>query len=269
MRSCAYCGRDLAPDEKCNCRSAESARQAKTTEHSTNESANTGWQENTYRTGYTKKPKRKFHFKKPHFKKPDFKGTASGVKGFTKRFVHDPVNTVSNPGVLNKWQIILILIITALGISMCGFFVYSRLLAPIMTAVAPMQIGTYHIKNLAMFALWGTLFNFIAEIIFIGVLYFANRFMLRKADRFFTFAIRPVAAIVPLMVFSILGALISFFSVWATVMLLLTGFVMNIVLTYEALRSEWNFAPAVKTMYLMGASYFIFFVVIFNILRVI
>ena len=49
-RSWAYCGRDLGPEEKCTCRNAESARQAKNTE-----SATSGWQENTYKTGYTKK----------------------------------------------------------------------------------------------------------------------------------------------------------------------------------------------------------------------
>lgn len=268
MRSCAYCGRELAPDEKCTCRSAESARQAKSQSSETNHSAYSGWQDSTYRTGYTKKAKKKFRFKKPHFKKPDFRSTANAVSGFTKRFIHDPVNTVSNPGTLNKWQLILILIITAFAVSLCGFFIYSRLLLPL-TALAPSALATgYSIGKLLTFSLTGTAYVLGIEALFLATLYLLNRFILKQNTGFFTFIIRPVAAMIPIMVFGLLGALISFFSIWATAMLLLTGFVMNIVLTYEALRSEWSYMPSVRAMYLMAGAYFIFFVIIFNIFRI-
>lgn len=266
MRSCAYCGRELAQNEKCTCRTAESARQAKSQSQESNHSSYSGWQESTYTTGYTKKTKRKFHFKKPHFKKPDFKGTANVVSGFTKRFLHDPVNTVSNPGMLNKWQLILILIITALAVSLCGFFIYSRLLTPFVSFSA--AAAGYSVGPLIKFSLLGCGYVFGMEVLFLFTLYVLNRFILKQNTGFFTFIIRPVAAMIPIMVFSLLGALISFFSIWATAMLMLTGVVLNIVLTYEALRAEWSYMPSSRAMYLIAGAYFIFYVIIFNLFRV-
>ena len=272
MRSCAFCGRDLGPEEKCNCQGAQRARMSKDTNNNENKTY-TGWQENTYTTGYTKEKKKRFnfkmpHFKKPNFKKPDFKGSARGVSGFTKRFMHDPVNAVSNPGVLNPLQIVLILLGTALFASLCGFFVYSRLLSPVVRGLAFAGYQGYSIGSLLRFVLSGFVTVTLMEFVFIGVLFVVNRFILRYTTNFLVFATRPVAAMIPVMVFSGLGAVISFFSIFASVMLFLTGIVINIVLMYEALSSEWNSIPAARTVYTMAISYFIFYVIMFNILRI-
>ena len=280
MRSCAFCGRDLGPDEKCNCQGAQRARESKDTNNNENKTY-TGWQENTYTTGYTKEKKKRFNFKmprfkKPNFRKPDFKGSARGVSGFTKRFMHDPVNAISNPCVLNPLQIVLILLGTALAVSLCGFFVYARFLSPVMRGFASMgaPLGTqvmlpsYNIGNLFEFVLSGFTMITLMEFVFIGVLFIVNRFILKHPARFFVFATRPAAAMIPVMVFSLLGALISFFSIFASVMLFLTGIVINIVLMYEALRSEWTSMPAARVVYTMALSYFVFYVIIFNVLRI-
>ncbi len=280
MRSCAFCGRDLGPEEKCNCQGAQRARMSKDTSNNENKTY-TGWQENTYTTGYTKEKKKRFNFKmprfkKPHFKKPDFKGSARGVSGFTKRFLHDPVNAVSSPGALNPLQIVLILLGTAVAVSLCGFFVCARFLSPVMRGLASMgsPLGTqimlpsYNVGNLLKFVLLGFTTITLMEFVFIGVLFVVNRFILRHPTGFFVFATRPAAAMIPVMVFSGLGALISFFSIFASVMLFMTGIVINIVLMYEALRSEWSSVPAARTVYTMAISYFIFYVIIFNILRI-
>ena len=271
MRSCAFCGRDLGPDEKCNCQGAQRARMSKDTSNDENKTY-TGWQENTYTTGYTKEKKKRFKFKMPRFRKPDFKGSARGVSGFAKRFMHDPVNAVSNPGVLNPLQIVLILLGTALAVSLCGFFMYSRLLGPVVRGLTSARylIGNqgYNIGNLFRFVLSGFTMITLMEFVFIGVLFIVNRFILKHSARFFVFATRPAAAMIPIMVFSLLGALISFFSIFASVMLFLTGIVINIVLMYEALRSEWSSMQATRTVYIMALSYFIFYVIIFNILRI-
>ncbi|MBQ7976316.1 MAG: hypothetical protein IJ300_11580 [Clostridia bacterium] len=257
MRSCIYCGRDLEKGEKCTCPGSVNARRAKENaqaEPNTDKAAG-GWQESTYRTGYTKK-KRKFSFKKPNFRKPEFTKNAKEVTGFTKQFIHDPVNCVSNPGFLKPVQIILIIIATALFVSLCGFFIGARFIP-----------GIYNIGNLLQYTLSGVLTVTVLELMFILVLYLINRFMLRRNVRLMTFATRPAAALIPLMLFALLGAVLNFFSVYTSIMLLLTGFVINIILTYEAMRSEWSFMPASRTMYLLGAAYFIFFVVVFNFIR--
>ena len=271
MRSCAFCGRDLGPDEKCNCSGAQRARMSKETGDAENKTY-TGWQENTYTTGYTKEKKKRFNFKMPRFRKPNFKNDARGVSGFTKRFLHDPVNAVSNPGVLSPLQIVLILLGTALAVALCGFFVYVRLLSPLMKGFA--SVGThvmmpaYNIVNLLMFVLSGFTTVTLMEFVFIGVLFLVNRFLLKHGTGFFVFATRPAAAMIPLMIFSGLGAGISFFSIFASVMLFMTGIVINIVLMYEALRSEWNSIPATRTVYTMALCYFVFYVIIFNVLRI-
>lgn len=259
MRSCIYCGRDLEKGEKCGCPGAVNARRAKEgasyNAGSKQSNPEGGWQDSTYRTGYTTK-KKKFNFKKPNFKKPEFKKNAKEVTGFTKRFIHDPINCISNPGFLKPVQIILIIIATALFVSLCGFFILARFMPFI-----------YNIRNLLKYTLWGTLGGVILEFLFILVLYLVNRFMLKRRLSFMTFATRPAAALIPLMLFALLGALLSFFAGPSAIMLLLTGFVLNIVLTYEGMRSEWSFMPASRTMYTLGLSYFIFFVIVFNILR--
>lgn len=268
MRSCIYCGRDLGKDEKCMCARAVAARQAK---ESNSEKNYESGQDSTYRTGYTGTDKKKFrfkklHFKKPKFKKPDFKSTANIVSGFTKRFMYDPINGVSNPDRINSGQVFLVLILTALFLSLCGFFVSSRLLSGLMYE-AGLSIK-YNLRTLLVYTGIGTVVMTVIELVFVSVLYFINRFVLKYKTKFSLFIIRPVAALIPVTVFSLLGALISFFSVYATVMLVFTGSIMNIILTYEGMRSEWSSIPATRTMYLTAFAYFLFFVVVFNIIRI-
>lgn len=260
MRSCIYCGRDLQKDEKCTCFGAMNARRAKEAAENADKNQTSGWQENTYQTGYTKK-KRKFSFKKPHFKKPrftkpDFGREGREVKGFIKSFIYDPVNSVSGTGMLKPFQIFIIMILTALAVALCGYFIAARLI-----------VGIYKIGFLIQYTLTGALSVFLFEAAFICVLYIINRFVLRRNIKLLTFASRPVFAFIPLMLFAFAGAAINFFSVYASIMLLLTGFVVNIILTYEAMRSEWSFISASRTLYLTGISYFIFFVVAFNCIK--
>ena len=281
MRSCAFCGRELGPEEKCNCQGAQRARMSKDT-NTTENKTYTGWQENTYTTGYTKEKKKRFkfkkpHFKKPNFKKPDFRGSAQGVSGFAKRFLHDPVNAVINPGFMSPLQIVLIFAGAALAVSLCGFFLYTRLISPVMRGVASenaplsamVMFPGYNIGNLLKFIFSGVITFTLMEFVFTGVLFVVNRFILKRSTGFMVFAARPAACMMPVMILGFLGAIISFFSIFACIMLLMTGVVMSVALMYEALRSEWSSMPASRTLYFMGLCYFLFFVVIFNILRII
>ena len=291
----------MAAGEVCDCPGAVRARNAKnrgTGASSGSESTSSGssagrgqssysgWQENTYQTGYTKKDKkkkfrRKFKFRKPKgFNREEFKGAASGVSGFTKRFIHDPVNTVSNPGHLSIIQIILLIVLISLVLSVGGFFAYTRVISVSITRLMSMSGGaeiplmnsmlpTYHIKQLLTTALYGTVSITLLAFLYLLVMYLVNRFILRRSTGFSDFIVRPAAAMIPLLVFGLVGIAVNFFSVYAMIMLFLTGLVLWIVLTYEALRSEWSSLPAVRVMYMMALSFFIFFVILFNIFRVI
>ena len=277
-----YCGKDLAPGEVCDCAASAAARAKKTgqTEKSENkQSGYTGWQESTYRTGYTKKTRKKFRdfFKKaPKFSGEGFKDAAGEVSGFTKRFMRDPVNTVTNPGVLSIWQIIIITVLTSLVLSLCTYFSYVRIFSSMLhqalgavSGFAEIAAPSYRITALLEYTLVGTISYTVLIFLYFAVLFIVNRFIMRQQTSFKTFCVRPAAALIPLMVLSLVGVAVNFFSVYATVMLFLTGIVMWIILTYEGLRAEWSFAPAVRVMYMTALSFFIFFVIVFNILRII
>lgn len=286
MRSCIYCGRELEKGESCSCAGAVRARKEKEAkEQSTYENTNacdentkTGWQDNVYRTGYTKKEKTRFRdkfkrakkFKKHTFNSSEFKSAAGDVSGFAKRFMREPVSAVSNPGFMNMWQIIFIIVFTSLSLAMCGYFAYARLIRNIFGGLAAgIAMPGYGIGAMIESTLYSSLALIAVFFVYLGVLYFVNRFVMKSRTTFKSFIVRPVAAMTPLLVMSVIGILINFFTIYATVMLVMTGIVMWLVLTYEGLRTEWSFASAEKTMYCMSLAFFVFFVVMFNVLRVI
>ena len=286
MRSCIYCGRELEKGESCMCAGAVKARREKQEQHTEEKQKDTkgsysGWQENVYQTGYTKKEKKRFRdrfkrahkFKKSSFNSSDFKNAAGDVSGFAKRFMREPVSAVSNPGIMNMWQIIVIIVLTSVFLSLCGYFAYARIIRTFLSGIASvtanLALPGYSIGVMLKTTLYSSLSLIFVCFVYLGVLYLVNRFIMKASSSFKTFITRPVAAMTPLLVLSALGAVISFFTVYATVMLVLTGVIMWLVLTYEALRTEWSFAPAAKTMYAMALAFFVFFVVMFNVLRII
>jgi len=270
MRSCAYCGKELATDEKCDCRMSSARQYNNTSETKTDtKSKDTSeWHKSSYQTGYTKKEKKKFRniFKKKtrNYTASDFKEAANHVSGFTKSFLRDPVSTVSDPGSLNLLQAILIIVISALGISFSLYMILFRFIQTATEFRLIQQIGTFLPKVLG-----GTITTGGLIVLYLGILYLTNKFIMRSPISFKDFIIRPVSALTPLMIFSVISAAISIFTVYASCMLLITGIIMWIILTYEALRSEWSYASPNKVMYSITLTFFIFFVVIFNIFRVI
>lgn len=287
MRSCIYCGKELEKGEKCMCTAAVKARGEKqpsyeneNTAQDKNKKTYSGWQENVYRTGYTKKEKKKFRdrFKRVHkvkktkFNTDEFKNAAGDVSGFAKRFMKEPICAVSNPGILNTWQLVFIVLFTSILLSLCGYFAYARLVrvfAGAFTAVPWLNIPSYSISTLLKSTLSGTGVLVFVILIYLAVLFCVNKFIMKQQTSFKAFITRPIAAMTPLLVLSAVGAVINFFSVYAMIMLVMTGFIMWLVLTYEALRTEWSYASAEKAMYAMVLAFFVFFVVMFNILRVI
>lgn len=269
MRSCAYCGKELATGEKCDCR-ISSARQYNNTSETKTDTKNNDsseWHKSSYQTGYTKKEKKKFKniFKKKNrnYTASDFKDAANHVSGFTKSFLRDPVSTVSNPGSLNLLQTVLIIVISALALSFSLYMILFRFIQTATEFRLIQQIGTFLPKVLG-----GTITTAGIIMLYFGILYLVNKFIMRSSISFRDFIIRPVSALTPLMVLSVISAAVSVFTVYASCMLLITGVIMWIILTYEALRSEWSYASPNKVMYSITLTFFIFFVVIFNIFRI-
>ena len=156
----------------------------------------------------------------------------------------------------------LIIILVALVSSVTAFFISSRLNIMVF---AP----KYHLKELLKFAGYGTFSGVILICLFLLVLWLANKVVTRRSVSFGDFAVRPVSAMIPVLVFGIFGIIINFFTIYGTIMLFLTGVIMWIIMTYEALRSEWSSMSSTKAMYAIALSFFVFFVVVFNVLRLI
>lgn len=276
MRSCIYCGKNLEKGEKCNCAQSVKMRDAKRAQEAQATSENTynTTTENSYTTGYTtKERKKRFKWKKP--KMPNFrqKVDARGLKGFVARFVHDPINTVVNPGYLNSWQIILLTVLQGLVLSACYFFIAGRFLNMFKMSVADLLgfggvQGLYNIQNLLLTMLSGTLCITAVMFLIFGVFWCINKFVLKQNVGFWDFSTRLAVAVLPTTLLGLVGIVIGFFSIYALVMLVMVGFVISLILTYEALKSEMHFISSSKALYTMALGVFIILVIIFNILRI-
>ncbi len=277
MRSCIYCGKNLEKGEKCDCAQSVRMRDAKKAQDtkSTTENTYDTTTENSYTTGYTtKERKKRFKWKKP--KMPNFrqKVDARGLRGFVARFVNDPINTVSNPGYLNSWQIILLTVLQGIVLSACYFFIAGRLLNMFNTIrVADLfgfggVRGLYSIQNLLLTILSGTLCITAVMFLIFGVFWCINKFLLKQNVRFWDFSTRLAVAVLPMTLLGLVGIVIGFFSIYALIMLITVGFVISLILTYEALKSEMHFISSSKALYTMALGVFIILVIIFNILRI-
>ena len=161
MRSCIYCGKELAPGEKCTCRQSAGHKKATDTASDTGqtEKASTNSKQSTagsgansgastsrtdytgsayndpkrteYRTGYTKKDN---HFKRA-YEKAKAKRSARRVSGiprqqFNKGFWRDlltafkyPVQAAMNPKSMNLWQMAVLWAIQGALAWLCIFFI--------------------------------------------------------------------------------------------------------------------------------------------------
>ncbi len=303
MRSCIYCGRTLEKDEVCQCPQAVKHREAR--KNSEQQASSAGSQagdgaNNTYHTGYTsdertkeeKREKKKVKKEQAKRKKEDEKrrrserfrahadhaadsvrhsgSVISDLFAFMRRFSLTPVDGVSYPEDMSVPRYV---ILSAFNSIVLGFGVYflrigfaagKRFTGILSVLLSPAVKLTAFLSGLLKCAAMVFLLLYVLWVI----LYLLDRIVMKSSMRFRDFLPRFACTTVPVTLIGAAGAVLGLFSIYSTVMLAGAAIVCFIVLTYEALRTQWSSKGPNAVLYIMTLAFFIFFAVAFNIWRI-
>ncbi len=290
MRSCIYCGRELEKGEVCTCPQSVARRNAKSSsepqdkqkakQNNYNDPFRT---ETSYKTGYTGKESRFERAKakrearkaarKTSAKNINPKGFFTGLWRYVIDFAKSPVEKVSNPGYLGKGAILTIAAIQGALLWLCMFFVMRggavgpfKFLASVMSFNG--SAGYNLIASMFMSLVSGAISGVVLFFLYSGIFYLINRFILRLKTAYWDFCVRLVGAWIPFTIICAIGAVLSILSPLTLVLLLLCGVVTVMVLTYEALKTEWIMYPPTKVMYAMILGYFVFFSILIHLILI-
>ncbi len=282
MRSCIYCGRELEKGEACTCPQSVLHRQNKTTsEQKQGNYQNPFKTETSYKTGYAEKNSRFERAKaKREAKRAARKSAAKNVnpKGFFMSFwnyvlgfLKSPVERISNPGHIGKCGMLTIAAIQGALLWLCMFFVLRgggvgpfKLLASVMSFNG---IAGYNLlAQIGLSILSGAVSGVVIFFVYSGIFYLINRFIMRLRTAYWDFCVRLVSAWIPFTAICAVGAVLSILSPLTLLALLMCGAVTVVVLTYEALKTEWISYPPTKVMYALMLGYFVFFSVMSHLI---
>ncbi len=303
MRSCIYCGKELEKGEVCDCPRSVAYRQQKANSSANGASADntdktqsnkgkdkkekkkntkTGYgnpyrTETSYKTGYAgddgffERAKTKRRTKKAA--KSGGYGTDGGFKGFWRyiwEMMKSPIEKIQNPGHLSKIAILTIAAIQGAVLWLCLFFVLNGHVGPFRLLASLMSFngisGYKLILTMLLAIVSGAVSGVIMFFLYSGIFYLINRFLLRLNTRFWEFSIRLVSSWIPFTVICVIGALLSIISPITLLVLLICGAMTVVVLTYEALRTEWISRSPGKVMYAMILGYFVFFAIVCHLI---
>ena len=298
MRSCIYCGRELEKGEVCSCPQSVQRRNAKNAENKTetqhtdnNQSENAGASSGTYnpnynssstsyQTGYTKKEskvkKAWERYKMKHFvhhASADAKGFFGNLFSLVKNFIKSPVETVINPQNIGKATMLFIAALQGAAVWLCLYFIMNNVKRGPFALLASLLAfngarGYAVIFQMLMTILSGTVSGIILFFLYSGIFYAINKLIFKIDTRYWDFSQRLVLTGIPTTVIAVLGAVCSIFSSTTLMIFLLCGAVSWVVLTYEALRTEWVSKTPGKTMYAMMLGFFVFFSIICYLIRI-
>lgn len=288
MRSCIYCGRDLEKGEVCMCpqsvaRRAKNAQSASgaSAEAKADKKSNTSHfdERTTYKTGYTKhqsKFKRawnKYKIRRESRKSVDAGGFFRELISFVKAFIKSPVDKIINPPHIGKAAMLTIAAAQGAVLWLSLYFVCTGVNRSIFSILGSVlgfsgMSGYSVIARMLLCIVLGAVSGVVLFFLYTGIFYCINRFILKSSTRYWDFSTRLSLTGIPLTVLGILGVLLSFFSLTTLAILLLCGMVSLVVLTYEALRTEWiNKSPG-TVMYSMMVGFFVFLTIICYLIRI-
>jgi hypothetical protein len=300
MRSCIYCGKDLAPGEKCNCAASEARRRASENAENGNTAENNEEHRSkqarakntedykyndpnrtTYRTGYTQTESK---FKRAREKARAKRSAHRAYTGNSKSFwrgqwnnflsaLKSPVEAVQNPKRIGMGIMIGLWALQGALLWLCVYFIMTNVprgpFAMLGNILAFRGVAGY--KTLAymlMYALSGAVGGVIVFFLYTGVFFGVNRFIFRdRVTSYTSLCERLAVTAVPFAAAAIIGTVLSFISSTTLLILLLCGMTACIVLTYEALKTQWAYASSGKVVYGMLLGFFIIFTIICYIVR--
>lgn len=306
MRSCIYCGKELAPGEKCDCKQSVAHKTASGTESETDnnktsknnskhkekkaqgqekkekkaKSAGNDFYQGSayndptrtaYRAGYTKKDN---PFKSA-FEKAKARKRARRMSGFRrgqfgKGFFRDlltalrfPVQAVQNPKHMSMWQMLVLWAIQGALAWLGIFFIVTRsargpfaLLGNLLAFNGIQGYKTVLYILLAMFS--GGIAGILVFFLYTGIFFGINRFIMRDAStRYTSFCERFAMTALPFSAIALVGTAVSLISTTTFITLLVCGAAIFAVLTYEALRTQWAWVPADRTLMCLMLGFFI------------
>ena len=296
MRSCIYCGRELEPDEQCSCAGAVARRNAKnasngksTAEENSAFESRSEYNKNhqnrtTYQTGYTKRDNRFKRAWDKHKAKSSARRNAyrsgvsvrgfwSGLRELFVRLIMSPVDTVSNPGYINIGTALTLSGLSGAVVNACLYFLRTgairspfRLMLSLLT-LHPMQSYS-NLLYIFLSMVSGFLGGMLVFCIYSGIFWLINRFLFRQRTTFREFSPRLSLTFIPPAITSVIGILFGMISSTTLAILVVCGLIGMLVLTYEALRSEWISLSPGRVMYAMMLGCFVFVSVICYLIRI-
>lgn len=285
MRSCIYCGRELAAGERCDCAQAMAHRQAKDaaqaaqadkadtqtkTKTKTKKGFNfTGKHESAYRTGYTRKESPFTRSKERSWAKREAKRNSKDTNGFWTRLwqafkggITAPVDSVMNPRGMG-WPIMTsVWAIQGAIITLCLFFVMTNTKRGVFSLMASMlalngMAGYKTLGIMVMYMISGALAGVLLFFLYTGVFFLINRFIFRARTPYIGFCQRLAQTSIPFALLALLGIVFSMLSTSTLAILMITGAISWVILTYEALRTEWIGYRNGRVLYAVMLGFFV------------
>lgn len=299
MRSCIYCGRELKDGEQCSCPGAVARRRAKEASSggSQKQEPNNNTQytrptdqdsSSSYRTGYThrdnvfknawEKTRAKARARK-NARRAAADSTKANAAGFWRglwrlivRLIVSPIDTVSSPGYISKGTALMIAAISGGIINLCFYFLKTGAVrSPFGLALSLLTLNplnTYsNLLYIVLHILSGAISGILIFFIYSGIFYLINRFIFRLRTSFWDFSARLSLTPIPLVLASVIGIILGTLSSTTLVILIICGVIGMVVLTYEALRTEWIAHSPGRVMYAMLLGCFVFTAIICYIFR--
>lgn len=266
IRTCMYCGRELASGEHCTCPHSMYARQATQKSHKTTTSKpKSEWYK------HVKDKARTVFHKRPHFKQ-------SGNSNFLKQFISlvggffvAPVQTVLNPGILPKAMIVVLVALEGFLLSIVSFLatgIVGRGLLQILSNMIGFKgvSGWKNVIDMLSISVGGMIFFVAMFFLLAGLFFFISKWILRLSISFWDLASRIAVCGIPMLAIGLFGIIFTLFSVPTLLILILCGFILQLILLYESLKSLWQTSQT-KALYLTGGGMFLYLCICFNILR--
>ncbi len=283
MRVCVYCGKELEPDEKCNCPGAVKRRGEKEKNSGKADSNGSNASNGYYRTGYTEKvSKSKRRWNRFKAKCQAAKNQRRAKKRLDKNqifsymlnFLKAPVDAIRNPRGFTVLQMFIIAAVQGGIIGLGIYFASSGASRSWFRAVANIigfgGITGYKAILCVLYAVFAGAVGAAAIFaMYTGVFWLLNRLIMRDAKSGFAdIGQRLVMTTLPGTIIAAVGVLFSFFSSTTLMILLLCGAASAVILTFVSLEEQWYGHSSSRVLYTMMLGYFIMFTIILSLIRV-
>ncbi len=288
MRSCMYCGRELADGEQCSCAGAAARRAAKSGANGSggygasgqNPQSEQNKQGGYYRTGYTQteNPLKRLWNRYKTKRRAAKAGRASnkemhGFFSYIYRFIKSPATEIANPRAFSMPQMLLIAAVQGAIAGLCVYFASSGVPRGWLRAIANIigfggVNGFRSVARAVEAAVSGAAGGIFFFLIYSGIFWLIGKFIFRSGTRFTPFSQRLILTSIPLTLFAAVGVLFSFISTTTLMILLMCGTLSSFILTYVSLNEEWSSFSESRIMYAMLLGYFVLFTFVFSLLRV-